>query len=322
MYQGVKSKEELTGLQMVHERVDKMDMITKIKEGYPSLTRKQKMIADYMLQNIEKMSFLTLRELSEELDVTEVTILNACSALGFNSFNEVKYESRKYTSLMEKVKLHRDMEYVSAYIPRYELQNQKELLKNIVKEEERQMESFLRLLDVDVIFEAAELFLQYDKIVLCGRGVSKLAADFLSIRLAGVNIASTVMDTELNDSLHAALPMFDEKTLVVAVSFPDYYFMTDKIAEYARGEGCKVLGITDSINAPITKFTHRDLLSPSATRLFLNTVSMPMALINILTSALDIIISYRQEDRQDDSKRFDSLFQEGKLSDIHKETEQ
>lgn len=295
---------------MAYERVDKMDMIAKIKEGYQNLTRKQKLIADYMLQNIEKMSFLTLRELSEELDVTGVTILNACSALGFESFNEVKYESRKYTSLMEKVKLHRDMEYVSAYIPQYELQNQKELLKNIVMEEKRQMESFIGFLDAGLIFEAAELFLKYDKIVLCGRGISKLTADFLAIRLAGLNIASMVMDTELNDSLHAALPMFDEKTLVVAISFPDYYFMTDKVAEHARGEGCKVLGITDSAKAPINEFTHMALISPSATRLFLNTVSTPMALINILTSALDIIISYRREDRQSGSKRFNSLFKE------------
>lgn len=276
------------------------------------MTRKQKLIADYMLQNIEKMSFLTLRELSEELDVTGVTILHACSALGFESFNEVKYESRKYTSLMEKVKLHRDMEYVSAYIPLYELQNQKELLKNIVMEEENQMKSFIGLLDTGLIFEAAELFLNYDKIVLCGRGISKLTADFLSIRLTGLNIASIVMDTELNDSLHAALPMFDEKTLVVAISFPDYYFMTDKVAEHARGEGCKVLGITDSAKAPINKFTHMALFSPSATRLFLNTVSTPMALINILTSALDIIISYRRVDRQSGSKRFNSLFKEEK----------
>lgn len=289
-------------------------MIAKIKNKYPELTRKQKLIADYMLKNIEKMSFLTLRELSEELEITEVTILNACSALGFSSFNELKYESRKYASLMEKVNLHRDMEYSSVYIPEYELQNQKELLKNIMLEESRQMESFVESTDTDFIFKAAELFIQYEKIVLCGRGISKIVADFLSIRLAGVNIASTVMDTELNDSLHAALPMFDEKTLVVAISFPDYYFMTNKVAEHAKGEGCKVLAITDSMNSPVAGFADVTLLVPSSTRLFLNTVSIPMALINVLTSALDIVTTYHQENRNNGSKRFNSLFLENEQS--------
>lgn len=287
-----------------------MDMITKIRSKYPDLTRKQKLIADYMLENIEKMSFLTLKELSEELDVTEVTILNACGALGFSSFNEVKYESRKYLSLMEKVNLHRDMVYLSNYIPEYELANQKALLKNIVQEELGQMESFAESLDMDLMFSAAELFLSAPKIVLCGRGISKLLADFLAIRLAGVDIASTVMDTELNDSIHAALPMFDESTLVVTISFPDYYFMTDKIAEHAAKEGCKVLVITDSQNAPIVRFASQTLLVPSSTRLFLNTVSIPMALINVLTSALDIVNSYRKDGKEGGSERFNNLFQE------------
>lgn len=287
-----------------------MDMITNIREKYPNLTRKQKLIADYMLENIEKMSFLTLKELSEELDITEVTILNACSALGFSSFNEVKYESRKYISLMEKVNLHRDMEYMSVYIPEYELANQKELLKNIVEEEFAQMQSFVQGLDIDLMFSTAELFISKTKIVLCGRGISKLLADFLSIRLAGVNIASMVMDTELNDSIHAVIPAFDESTLVVAISFPDYYFMTDKIAEYAKKEGCSVLAITDSPNAPVTKFSDNALFVPSSTRLFLNTVSIPMALVNALTSALDIVNSYRSEGKSDGSERFNSLFQE------------
>lgn len=287
-----------------------MDMITNIREKYPNLTRKQKLIADYMLENIEKMSFLTLKELSEELDITEVTILNACSALGFSSFNEVKYESRKYISLMEKVNLHREMEYASVHIPEYELTNQKELLKNIVEEEFAQMHSFVQGLDIDLMFSTAELFISKSKIVLCGRGISKLLADFLSIRLAGVNMASMVMDTELNDSIHAVIPTFDESTLVVAISFPDYYFMTDKIAEHAKKEGCSVLAITDSPNAPVTKFSDYALFAPSSTRLFLNTVSIPMALVNALTSALDIVSSYHSEGKSDGPERFNSLFQE------------
>lgn len=287
-----------------------MDMITNIRSKYPNLTRKQKLIADYMLENIEKMSFLTLKELSEELDITEVTILNACSALGFSSFNEVKYESRKYISLMEKVNLHKEMEYVSTYIPEYELTNQKELLKNIVQEEFVQMQSFVEGLDIDLMFSAAELFISKPKVVLCGRGISKLLADFLSIRLAGVDVGSTVMDTELNDSIHAAIPMFDKNTLVVAISFPDYYFMTDKLAEHARKEGCSVLAITDSPNAPITQFADSSLFVPSSTRLFLNTLSIPMALINVLTSALDIVSSYRSDGKTGGAERFNSLFQE------------
>lgn len=285
-----------------------MDMINKINEGYAGLTRKQKMIADYMLNNIEKMSFSTLKELSEELGVTEVTILHACSALGFESFNEVKYESRKYISLMEKVNLHREMSYTAANIPKGDLKNHRKLLFNIIDEEARQAKEYAEEADIEELFEAAEMFLSKRKIILCGRGISKILAESMAIHLAGVNIASTVMDTELNDSIHMALPMFDQDTLVVGISFPDYYFMTDKIAEYARKEGCVVLAITDSFKASIVQFAHRVLTVRSSTRLFLNTLSTPMALINALGSALDIITSYRKDERALKTERFDQLF--------------
>lgn len=97
----------------------RMDIISTIKEKYSGLTRKQKQIADFMLDHIERMSFLTLRELSKETGITPMTILNTCTALGYSSFNEMKYESRKYLSLQEKVEVQRFNEYSSTYIPSY-----------------------------------------------------------------------------------------------------------------------------------------------------------------------------------------------------------
>ena len=65
-----------------------MDIIETIKSRYDGLTKKQKKIADYMINHIDKMSFITMKELSDATSVTEVTILNACAALGFPSFKE------------------------------------------------------------------------------------------------------------------------------------------------------------------------------------------------------------------------------------------
>lgn len=80
-----------------------MDIIETIKSRYDGLTKKQKKIADYMINHIDKMSFITMKELSDATSVTEVTILNACAALGFPSFKEFKYEARKYLGLREKL---------------------------------------------------------------------------------------------------------------------------------------------------------------------------------------------------------------------------
>lgn len=286
-----------------------MDIIETIKSKYPGLTKKQKKIADYMISNIDKMSFITMKELSAATSVTEVTILNACAALGFSSFKEVKYEARKYLGLREKLLLHEDGDYSVSAIPRYELNDKKELLQTIVDEENALWEGYISALNYDELFRIAKEFVKRPQIVLCGRGASKILAEFLAVRLAGCSIGSIVMDTELNDSIHTVLPLIQKDALTVVISFPDYYFMTDKIAEYAKNQGSYVIAITDSKSSEVAKFSDDILTAASHTRLFLNTLSVPMAMLNVLTSAIDIEKNYNGE-KEGTTEKFCQYFQE------------
>ena len=191
-----------------------MDIIETIKSRYDGLTKKQKKIADYMINHIDKMSFITMKELSDATSVTEVTILNACAALGFPSFKEFKYEARKYLGLREKLFLHESGDLGVSTIPKYELDNKKELLKSIAEEENVQWENYYASLDYEALFRIAKEFVYRKQIVLCGRGVSKMLAEMISIRLAGCTIGSVVMDTELNDNIHMGLPLIQNLSLI------------------------------------------------------------------------------------------------------------
>ena len=51
-----------------------MDIITVIEREYSKLSNKQKTIADYLLQNRNKIAFLSLKELSVSAKASEVTI--------------------------------------------------------------------------------------------------------------------------------------------------------------------------------------------------------------------------------------------------------
>ena len=103
--------------------------------------------------------------------------------------------------------------------------------------------------------------------------------------------------------------MMDRETLVLAISFPDYYFMTDKLAAYAKKLGAIVCAVTNVESAEIVAYSSLTLLAPSATRLFLNTPSVPMMLVNILTSAVDLRMSCRSDYGKTEEK-FAELFGE------------
>ena len=49
-----------------------MNIIEIIEQKYENLTRKQKQIADYMRNHAAEMCFMTLKELSERVEVSEM----------------------------------------------------------------------------------------------------------------------------------------------------------------------------------------------------------------------------------------------------------
>ena len=76
-----------------------MNVIERIQEKYGEMTKKQRVLADYMLENPDSMSFMTMKNLSSRTQVSEMTILHYCGALGYGNYNELKYEFRKYINL-------------------------------------------------------------------------------------------------------------------------------------------------------------------------------------------------------------------------------
>lgn len=273
------------------------------------MTRKQKQIADFMMAHPEQMTFMTLKELRNQVNVSEVTILKACSDFGYENFNEVKYEFRKYASMQEQLALHQDNDYVSTSIPKYELQEKEKLLQSICQEEKELMNTLIYGLDVPHVLEVARGILQKKRVVLCGRGFSCVVASAFSTLLSVSGMGSIVVNTELNDEVHSALPLIDEDTAVIALSFPDYYFMTTKMAEFAKKSGAKVIGITNRETAPLTEFCEDVLICPSTTRLFMNTLSTAMAILNILASAIEIEAS-AGEKQVSAEDRFSELFRQ------------
>lgn len=281
-----------------------MHILDRIDEIYPKLTRKQKLIADYMRANANSMTFVTLKGLSKELGITEITVLNMCRALGYDSFNDVKYEFRKYIN-ENRTELYRDNDYYAAEVPEYELEEKDKVLAGIAQEEMSLIRDLTGRLDTQELRRIAGMFTEADNIILSGRGVSYLLCEYLGSSLSVARIPSVKVNTELNESVYSALPSIKEGTLVVACSFPDHYFMTQRFAEYARKQHAKVLVITDSEKNDIAFFADELLTVASTARLALNTLSAPMALMNLLASAVTLEAG---DSRDMTTDEFSSLF--------------
>lgn len=79
-----------------------MDILEHLQELYPTLTKKQKTIADYLIANLEEISYITLAQLSHQTGTSELTLLRFCQKLGCSSFLDLKEQFRDYTQKMIK----------------------------------------------------------------------------------------------------------------------------------------------------------------------------------------------------------------------------
>lgn len=287
-----------------------MTIIEQIQEKIPQLTRKQREVANYMLEDIDRMNYITLKEMSRETGITEMTILKTCGALGFSSFSGMKYEFRKYAAKQMEIFRHPDNEHSVPRTPVYELSDTDRLLKEICDEEAELNRRFFHSIDIKKIFAAADMMLSADKIVLCGRSVSTYICEYMATLLSALGLGGITVNTELDDSVHSTLPLITKNTLLFVVSYPDYYRMTSKMAEYVCKRRGKVLALTDSEKSPLCAFSDFTLFAPTQTRMFLNTIAAPMTMVNLIASALNIRLSSGEGNPCEKIDEFYALFQE------------
>ncbi|HRX58954.1 MAG TPA: MurR/RpiR family transcriptional regulator [Eubacteriales bacterium] len=285
------------------------NVVEVIRQKYTELTKKQRLLADYMLADPESMSFITLKELSAETKISEVTILRTCSVLGYSNYNELKYEFRKYLGVRMKTEVQKQNLYEATGAPVYELDDKQQLMMQICQEEQGLFEALFAQIDAGELLHAAEMLLDASNTIICARGASMQPANFLSNRLATMGLPSLVVNTELNDSIQAALPMFSASVLVVPITLPDYYLMTTKVTEFAAQRRCRILCLTDSkSHSPVVPFGDMVLTVPSNTRLFLNSTGPMITLIHLLATAVNIEKSTRKNNRFTTPQEFAKFF--------------
>ena len=259
------------------------DVIRTIRGKYPSLTKKQKDIAGYMLEHPDDMCFITLKQLSADNQVSEMTVLNLCSALGYTNFNHLKSEFRKYSAQRRM-----DMENPAGYEGGEGGEGIVSMFTQLCRQQAGVICDYCRMLRAEDYRKAAIMVCKAEKVIVCGRGVGYMLAEYISTRLSMCGMASMSVNTELGERVGSALNFVGGGCLVIPVSFPDYYSVTVKMAQCARNKGAALLGITDSTRAEISCICDMCLYCPTENRFFPNSLSVPVLAVDFLMTAVSL----------------------------------
>ncbi|RDY27595.1 MurR/RpiR family transcriptional regulator [Romboutsia weinsteinii] len=269
-----------------------MNIIEIIQSNYATLTNKQKMVADYLTNNPSDICYVSLATLSKNIGCSEVTILKICKIIGVDSFIELKEEFRSYNqSLVNKYS-------VSSYSVPSEItdtDSKIDFLKNICNEELDKIVGFYNSVDLESVLSIAKLICKNHIIYLFAHDASKALASVLKGRFDVLNLNVVLVDLSDMKEVEYIMRQVTKDDVAIFLSFPNYYYSIKSIAENIKHNGCELVLFTDSLDCPVADCTDNILMCNTRTKIFYNSWLQPIALINILTSILAMLIKDSSE---------------------------
>ena len=216
---------------------------------HTKFTKKQQKIADYFLNNQEKLAGLSSQEVAKEIGVSDASVIRFCRIIGYEGFKDLK--AHVFNMLVENsfsgLSLGERMTQSSQKFQQIDpmIQFQSFIYQNMLSAFTNSQEDFDRT--AEILASSAH------KYVIGLRGCSGLAVSFsrtLSFMLPNVIC--------LNDSEGMSISRMQDVTendAVIMFMFSRCYKTDAKYLELAKKNGAKICLVTDELPEPLQKFT-------------------------------------------------------------------
>lgn len=234
------------------------------------LSKNEKLIANYFLENYNNLAFLSIHEISDKLSVGKSSIVRFTKKLdydGFHSFKkDIKNQLKSSIAPLEKFRL-----AINGSHP--ELTSVTEIAKNEV----HNINVLLNNFDNKSFKKAVNLISNSTLIYTTGFNLSSFMAGIMSYLLQRIGLKS--FPTNLGGrSLDEQLININSNDTLIAFSLPPYSNETIKAAEFAKRQNAKVISFTNSKTAPIVSYSDIVLIVKSDSTIFTNSFSATLVL--------------------------------------------
>lgn len=250
-----------------------MNIYQMIAEKMPMMSKSQKKLATYILENTNTVPFYTVATLSKRAGVSEASVVRFAVFLGFSGYRELQSEMQqsvqKQLTTRERIK-------ISSQV--YDDSDQG--IYDIFKDDIANIRSTMENLDTKALLDAVDLLLKGKEIYISANRSSVSLGMFLEyyldIILGNTHLLGPV---EIKpEELHR----LNEKDVVVGISFARYSMSTVNMMSYAKELNATTIAITDNLRSPL--IPHADVVLTASSQLptFFDSYVAPLSLINTL----------------------------------------
>lgn len=255
------------------------DVLEQIKDSIPNLSKSQKKIAHYIIENLDEAAFLTAARIGAATGVSESTVVRYASAMGYEGFPE--FQKALALSVRSKLKS----------VNRIDIEgnmSRSKILETVLKGDSDKILATLESMDGEAFDVAVDTISKARKVYVVGVRTATPLAEFLAFYLRMIISDVVLVTTTSSSEIFEQMIHLNENDVVIGISFPRYSMRTLKAMEFANNRNAKVIAITDSIHSPMNLYSSCNLFARSDMASVVDSLVAPMSLINALIVALSV----------------------------------
>ena len=209
-----------------------MDIVLRIKEEYRKLTKSEKKVADYFIENYKDAINESTQAIAVATDTSPATVIRFVKTLKFDGLQQLK------------LAIAADMDSQKPDITD-EIIHQKDGLSEIVEKNKRNLinsiERLYALMDLELIEKSVDAIDSAKKVYLFGVGASGIVCYDINYKLSRIG-KNVVFNNDIHLQL-VNLNFITKEDACVCVSYSGNTKETVLVAEIAKKAGAKTVGI-------------------------------------------------------------------------------
>ncbi len=247
----------------------------KIRTKYSDLPKNQKKMADYFIDNFDRIPFLSVQEVSKATGSSVASVVRFAQRTGFSGYSELR------DAIAESLQNQLSGKMIFPLFDKRKVEE--DLLTAVANQDIQNINDTLTLIERDNFRKAVREIGKAGRVFTAGLGISYLLAEILAYQLTQVGIDASVFKHDYT-IFHEQIMFLNKKDLVIAFSFPPYSKETIEACEYAQSKGIKIIAITNKEASPVTHFSDINLVVQSENMLYTNSFAAISVVINAIAT--------------------------------------
>ncbi|MFD0692565.1 MurR/RpiR family transcriptional regulator [Paenibacillus sp. GCM10027628] len=211
------------------------NILIKIRDMKDSLTPVEKLVAEYILENVEEIPHLSIKNLAQLTKTSDASVLRFCKTMGYKGY-------RNFIVSISATLGSRDEEHKDQYTDIQPGDDLSTIISNIARNNSKSIEDTLSVIDKNEIARAVKVLRECKRIAFFGIGASGLVGIDAEQKFSRINkICHTYTD---GHSQLTAATLLDKNDVAIFISNSGTTVEILDSLDIAKKNGACIIAIT------------------------------------------------------------------------------